>query len=324
MPALDRTQLGRGEERDVVPVVDHPVTVVTAEDQVVLSLEVDLRSILRPRGDPSVVLAPRMCASSRLDRVKVGLGFVDTRRLHIVHRPAVLAQRASRTCGLTEPRTEVSRMLLVSDESSPLRGSTRKVVGHVVLLVRYATAVRCTDGEGVPAARSAGKPYFLMRFGVCDNALAAADFAALPEFALRSTLLAAFAAFALVCLVFLFAISLTSHPCAVWTSRHDGWSATGEHHALDHSQCLEGPALQGRAFVFSGRRRHPEAFDQNAPTHPGRRPALERTSARPTPYGEGRAGLRWRSHRRCRSRDRQCPGDRCVVILTDAWTSLAP
>ena len=33
------------------------------------------------------------------------------------------------------------------------------------------------------------------RFGVCDNALAAADFAALPAFGLLSTLLAADAAF---------------------------------------------------------------------------------------------------------------------------------
>jgi hypothetical protein len=52
--------------------------------------------------------------------------------------------------------------------------------------------------------RTAGN-YF--RFGVWDNALAAADFAALPDFGLLSTLLAAFAAFAPVCRVFLLAIS---------------------------------------------------------------------------------------------------------------------
>ena len=48
------------------------------------------------------------------------------------------------------------------------------------------------------------------RFGVCDNALAAAAFATLLAFVLLSTLLAADAAWALVCRVFLVAISLTS------------------------------------------------------------------------------------------------------------------
>ena len=73
------------------------------------------------------------------------------------------------------------------------------------------------------------------RFGVCDNALAAADFAALLAFGLLSTLLADDAAFALVCLVFLLVISLHLRPCAVWTSRHRGWSDTGERPALGHS-----------------------------------------------------------------------------------------
>ena len=45
------------------------------------------------------------------------------------------------------------------------------------------------------------------RFGVWDNALAAAVFAALLTFGLLSTLLAADAALAPVCLVFLLAIS---------------------------------------------------------------------------------------------------------------------
>jgi hypothetical protein len=53
------------------------------------------------------------------------------------------------------------------------------------------------------------------RFGVCDNALAAADFAALLALGLRSTLLADDAAFALVCLVFLFDISSPPPVCRV-------------------------------------------------------------------------------------------------------------
>ena len=53
--------------------------------------------------------------------------------------------------------------------------------------------------------RTAGNHFF--RFGVCDNALAAADFAALLAFGLLNTLLAARAALALVCLVFLLDIS---------------------------------------------------------------------------------------------------------------------
>ncbi len=93
------------------------------------------------------------------------------------------------------------------------------------------------DGTAVVAALPVGRAaesHF--RFGVCDNALAAADFAALPAFGLLSTLLAADAAFALVCLVFLLVISLfTPAPDAVWTSRHRGWSHTGERPALGHS-----------------------------------------------------------------------------------------
>lgn len=58
----------------------------------------------------------------------------------------------------------------------------------------------------LPAGRSAGNHF---RFGVCDNTLAA-DFAALLAFGLLSTLLAADAAFGLVCRVFLFGITLTS------------------------------------------------------------------------------------------------------------------
>ena len=67
----------------------------------------------------------------------------------------------------------------------------------------------CRHGgvAALPAGRAA-QDHFL--FGVCDNALAAADFAALFAFGLLSTSLAALAALAPVCLVFLFAISLTS------------------------------------------------------------------------------------------------------------------
>jgi hypothetical protein len=64
----------------------------------------------------------------------------------------------------------------------------------------------CSRGVGTAewrsslAGRTAGNHF---RFGVWDNALAAADFAALLAFGLLSTLLAAFAALALVCFVFL-------------------------------------------------------------------------------------------------------------------------
>lgn len=47
--------------------------------------------------------------------------------------------------------------------------------------------------DGLPMSR-----YLVRRFGVCDNALAADDFAALLLLGLRSTLLAALAAFAQV------------------------------------------------------------------------------------------------------------------------------
>lgn len=50
------------------------------------------------------------------------------------------------------------------------------------------------DGQEVPAARSTGSGHFLPRLGVCDNALAAADLAALLLLGLLRTLLAAFAA----------------------------------------------------------------------------------------------------------------------------------
>lgn len=56
----------------------------------------------------------------------------------------------------------------------------------------------------LPLRRAAGNHF---RFGVWDNPLAAADFAALLALGLLTTLLAAFAALALVCLVFLLAIS---------------------------------------------------------------------------------------------------------------------
>lgn len=89
------------------------------------------------------------------------------------------------------------------------------------------------------------------RFGVCDNALAAADFAAWLAIGLLSTLLAADAALALVCRVFLLVISLHLRPCAVWTSRHRGWSDTGERPALGHSvdasaarSCRTGPRVR--------------------------------------------------------------------------------
>jgi hypothetical protein len=91
---------------------------------------------------------------------------------------------------------------------------------------------RAAGVTALPAGRTAEGHF---RFGVCDNALAAADFAALPAFGFLSTLLAADAAFALVCLVFLLVISLHLHPCAMWTSRHRGWSDTGERPALGHS-----------------------------------------------------------------------------------------
>lgn len=59
-------------------------------------------------------------------------------------------------------------------------------------------------GATLPVGRAAGNHF---RFGVCDNALAAAVFAALLALGLLSTLLAAFAALAPVCFVFLLAIS---------------------------------------------------------------------------------------------------------------------
>lgn len=64
----------------------------------------------------------------------------------------------------------------------------------------------------LPVGRAAEDHF---RFGVCDNALAAAVFAALPAFGLLSTLLAADAAFALVCLVFLLVISSPPPVCHV-------------------------------------------------------------------------------------------------------------
>lgn len=63
-----------------------------------------------------------------------------------------------------------------------------------------------TAGVAALPVKRAAESHF--RFGVCDNALAAADFAALPAFGLLRTLLVADAAFALVCLVFLLVISL--------------------------------------------------------------------------------------------------------------------
>ena len=61
----------------------------------------------------------------------------------------------------------------------------------------------------VNPTRQATRLYFF-RFGRCVRAEAAADFAALLDFGLRSTLAAAEAAFALVTSLFDFAISITS------------------------------------------------------------------------------------------------------------------
>ena len=124
---------------------------------------------------------------------------------------------------------------------------------------------------------------YLLRFGVCDNALAAADLAAFPDFACRSTLLAASAAFALVCLVFLFAISLTLTRAPYGHAGTTGGQIRVHTTHLTSRQCLEGPALQGRAFALLGRQQRPSSLDQDAPTP---RPDLltrhERTATQPT------------------------------------------
>jgi hypothetical protein len=70
---------------------------------------------------------------------------------------------------------------------------------HDVLLGEKGAAL-ARPVAALPVGRTAWDHF---RFGVCDNALAAADFAALLAFGLLSTLLAAFAALAPVCLVFL-------------------------------------------------------------------------------------------------------------------------
>ena len=61
----------------------------------------------------------------------------------------------------------------------------------------------------VDPTRQAIRPYFF-RFGRCVRAEAAADFAALLDFGLRSTLAAAEATFALVTSLFDFATPITS------------------------------------------------------------------------------------------------------------------
>lgn len=59
--------------------------------------------------------------------------------------------------------------------------------------------------------RDPSRTSHLPRFGVCDRALAAADFSAFDDFGLLSTFDAADAAFEPVCFVF-FAITITSSP----------------------------------------------------------------------------------------------------------------
>ena len=73
---------------------------------------------------------------------------------------------------------------------------------------RGAAPVGAAEMAALPVGRAAEDHF---RFGVWDNALAAADFAALLAFGLLSTLLAAFAALAPVCLVFLLTISHLLH-----------------------------------------------------------------------------------------------------------------
>lgn len=119
-------------------------------------------------------------------------------------------------------------------------------------------------GAALPVGRAAEGHF---RFGVCDNALAAADFAALLAFGLLSTLLAADAAFALVCRVFLLVISLITSarvPCGQAGTGGGQIRVNAPHLATRSVPPRLGLAGPGREFVSEPVRL--AASDQVAPT----------------------------------------------------------
>lgn len=79
MAGIGASGLNRREERDVVLVVDHPVTVVTAQDQVVFRLEVEgaVELLATPRGTFCCGGAESVCDLGRCDRVPEGAALVE-------------------------------------------------------------------------------------------------------------------------------------------------------------------------------------------------------------------------------------------------------
>jgi hypothetical protein len=167
-------------------VIDHPVTVVTTQEQVVLEVDgaVELLETTRRPCGPGRSQDVRHLG--RCDGVPVAAGVVQD---------APVAQRAT-TGGLGPERDADARLdargadFGAADRGwclargRPCRGRSGKSSGMSVLLVRHALAVRVRMVERRRRPDPPATVHFLPRLGVCDRALAAAVFAALLAFGL--------------------------------------------------------------------------------------------------------------------------------------------